>query len=299
MHTHKMKVNVVKRNGKPLDTFDVSDDMSIAHFKRMFYSKFHFYPERQRFTVGNASGPVLHEGTFETNSIKDGDTLVFKDLGVQISWRLVFVLEYLGPPVIFLFFYCFPNLFYSVPNPQKSLTQKVATSLVMIHFLKREMESLFVHRFSNATMPIFNLPKNCTHYWILCGVMIGYYVCHPYHTPSFENPVHVYLLALIMLIFEGLNLKTHLILRSLRERGTKTRGIPHGWGYGLVSCANYLWETLAWITFSVLVGCLTSWLFTVVAFVQMAAWAMKKHRNYKKDFKDYPTLRRAIIPFVL
>lgn len=31
----------------------------------------------------------------------------------------------------------------------------------------------------------------------------------------------------------------------------------------------------------------------------MAVWAIKKHKNYKKEFgKDYPR-RRAIFPFIL
>jgi very-long-chain enoyl-CoA reductase len=32
----------------------------------------------------------------------------------------------------------------------------------------------------------------------------------------------------------------------------------------------------------------------------MAAWALKKHRNYKKEFgKEYPRGRRAMFPFIL
>jgi very-long-chain enoyl-CoA reductase len=40
-------------------------------------------------------------------------------------------------------------------------------------------------------------------------------------------------------------------------------------------------------------------LFAFAGFYQMAIWAIGKHRAYKKDFKDYPRGRKAIIPFVL
>lgn len=40
-------------------------------------------------------------------------------------------------------------------------------------------------------------------------------------------------------------------------------------------------------------------LFAFAGFYQMAVWALGKHRAYKKDFKDYPRGRKAIIPFVL
>lgn len=31
----------------------------------------------------------------------------------------------------------------------------------------------------------------------------------------------------------------------------------------------------------------------------MAIWALGKHKNYKKEFSDYPKARKAIVPFVL
>ena len=40
-------------------------------------------------------------------------------------------------------------------------------------------------------------------------------------------------------------------------------------------------------------------LFLGVGFGQMAIWALGKHRNYKKEFPDYPRGRKAIIPFLL
>ncbi|RYG64665.1 hypothetical protein EON64_13520 [archaeon] len=47
-------------------------------------------------------------------------------------------------------------------------------------------------------------------------------------------------------------------------------------------------------------GLLFSWLFTLVGFLQMAEWAVKKHKGYKKTYdKEYTQLRRkAIVPFV-
>jgi len=40
-------------------------------------------------------------------------------------------------------------------------------------------------------------------------------------------------------------------------------------------------------------------LFTFAGFYQMAIWALGKHRNYKKEFSDYPKSRKSIIPFLL
>ena len=37
-----------------------------------------------------------------------------------------------------------------------------------------------------------------------------------------------------------------MTLRSLRSPGTRTRAIPYGYGFSLVSCPNYFFEILAW-----------------------------------------------------
>ena len=43
-----------------------------------------------------------------------------------------------------------------------------------------------------------------------------------------------------------------------------------------------------------------AYLFLAVSTYQMAVWAIKKHRNYKKEFgKEYPRGRKAMFPFVL
>lgn len=45
--------------------------------------------------------------------------------------------------------------------------------------------------------------------------------------------------------------------------------------------------------------CLPAYLFAGAGMYQMTMWALGKHRNYKKEFKDYPKKRKAIIPFVI
>ncbi|KAG5353309.1 hypothetical protein C0989_008294 [Termitomyces sp. Mn162] len=50
------------------------------------------------------------------------------------------------------------------------------------------------------------------------------------------------------------NLHTHLTLRSLRPANSRVRAIPHGYGFSLISCPNYFFETLAWTVITVMTG---------------------------------------------
>ena len=101
------------------------------------------------------------------------------------------------------------------------------------------------------------------------------------------------------------NFSIHYALRNLRPAGSKERRIPRATKdpltllFNLVSCPNYTYEVGGWIAFTIMTQCLPAGLFTFAGFYQMAVWALGKHRAYKKDFKDYPRGRKAIIPFVM
>lgn len=107
-----------------------------------------------------------------------------------------------------------------------------------------------------------------------------------------------------------MNLMCHIELSSFRKKAAKeksdggyvnpakVRGIPKGFGFSLVSCANYFWESMGWIAFSLLSRCYTSYFFTFCSIYQMYDWARKKHSNYRKEFPEYPKNRKAMIPFI-
>ncbi|KAJ9623628.1 3-oxo-5a-steroid 4- dehydrogenase [Taxawa tesnikishii (nom. ined.)] len=176
--------------------------------------------------------------------------------------------------------------------------QTLSCVLITLHFLKREYETLFVHRFSNATMPARNIFKNSAHYWILAGANIAYWCYSPTApTAQHSNPLITYPGITLFYIGELGNLSTHYTLRGLRSTGGTERGIPKGLGFDLVTCPNYMFETIAWIGIWLVTWSLSTGIFTVVAVGQMALWAKKKESRYRKEFGDkYSKKRFAIIP---
>ncbi|ORX42069.1 hypothetical protein BCR36DRAFT_308747 [Piromyces finnis] len=284
-------VSVQSRSGSVLaEKLDV-DGETVLDLKKAFQKQFpKYYPDRQRLTIDKT---VLYDkDSLEQHNIKDNTVITFKDLGPQISWRNVFIVEYFGPLFIHPLFYCCQKLFYK-SVVEHTPVQKICFLFIMIHFLKREFETICVHRFSNNSMPVKNIFKNSFHYWILSGVNMAYWI----YRPGFASG---HIPAVTSTYSEVSNLLTHIILRNLRPAGTRVRKIPYGYGFNHVTCPNYFFETLGWVAICLLTGSISSYIFTIVAFAQMYQWAVKKRRNYIKEFGDaFPKQRTAIIPFLL
>ena len=148
-------------------------------------------------------------------------------------------------------------------------------------------------------MPARNIFKNSFHYWVLAGANIAAWIYAP-SAPTAKPANEVILSA--GLLFYGVgelwNLYTHLVLSNLRTPGSQERGIPMGFGFSIVTCPNYLAETISWIGVYMVSG--FSWsvlLFTIVSTAQMMPWAKKKERRYQKDFGDkYKKKRYAMLP---
>jgi very-long-chain enoyl-CoA reductase len=285
-----------------------ADKATVADVKAAIANRLpKFYVSRQKLSLKGHREALSDNMTLKDAGIADGGEVSVKDLGPQIGWRTVFVAEYAGPLIIHPLVYYWPSLFYGVPI-QHSLLQKYVFALIILHFVKRELETLFVHRFSHATMPFRNLFKNCAHYYILSGAILAYDVYRPVFSASSsyirqtirDDPRFLWVCTTVWLLAQLSNLHNHLTLRALRPAGTLKRAIPYGYGFSLLSCPNYFSESIAWLSFSVMTGSWAAWLFTTAAVHQMSVWALAKHKAYKKEFgKEYPSGRKAIIPFIL
>lgn len=209
----------------------------------------------------------------------------------------MFIVEYLGPLLIHPLVYYSRPLIYGTSAPPSRL-QTLSLILVTLHFLKREYETLFVHRFSLATMPAMNIFKNSGHYWIFSGINLAYWIYAPTApTAGPSNPLITYAGLALFAIGEIGNLITHIELKNLRRPGSTERGIPRGLGFDLVTCPNYMFEAMAWIGIWLVSWSLSTGLFVVIAVGQMAVWAQKKERRYRKEFGDkYKRKRFAILP---
>uniref|UniRef100_A0A3P8PYK5 Trans-2,3-enoyl-CoA reductase-like 2a n=1 Tax=Astatotilapia calliptera TaxID=8154 RepID=A0A3P8PYK5_ASTCA len=234
-------------------------------------------------------------------------TMYFKDLGPQLGWTMVFLAEYIGPLLSYLLFYFRIPYIYSNRYALSSSPHPVVTLACVchtFHYTKRLIETIFVHRFSHGTMPLRTIVKNCAYYWGF-SAWLAYYINHPLYTPPSYGELQVNYALILFVMCEMGNFSIHLTLNKLRGDGPKGRRFPmpnknpFTWLFFFVSCPNYTYEVGAWVSFSIMTQCLPVAFYTLLGFIQMTIWAKGKHRAYIREFKDYPSLRVAIIPLIL
>ncbi|XP_064605660.1 probable very-long-chain enoyl-CoA reductase art-1 [Liolophura sinensis] len=296
------------KSQKPLATLtSVTPASTILDVKKEYRKiKTSLYPERQSYRLEPRGRSLKDEDTLSSLGLGAKGVLYFKDLGPQVGWTTVFLTEYAGPLLIYPIFYIRPSCIYGAGATSEPYAKAVHIALACwtFHYAKRLLETVFVHRFSHATMPIMNIFKNSLYYWGFTA-FVSYFINHPLYTPPAYGNVQLYGGLALFVVAELGNLSIHIALKNLRPPGTKLRRIlnptsnPLTCLASLVSCPNYTYEALAWIGFSVLSQSLPAALFTAAGFYQMSIWALGKLRNYRREFKEYPRSRKAILPFIL
>ena len=164
-------------------------------------------------------------------------------------------------------------------------------AMVVLHFLKREFETLFVHRFSADTMPFVYIFRNSGHYWALAGIVFGYVMYHPAFSHSQRTSTQLALAIVGYTYAELSNLFTHVSLRRLRPEGSRVRQIPRGygfdWPFGGISCANYFFEIMAWVVIALWSGCWAVVPFLVTAIFFMDRWAQGVSAEFLPSLADF------------
>lgn len=254
--------------------------------------------------------PII-DGKFFRDLTDDNLVLNVKDLGPQVSWRLVFFIEYIGPILVHSLFYYLSTLesvrekFHSGKTEYNPTLNTIAFILVVGHYLKRELETLFVHQFSLATMPLFNIFKNSFHYWVLSGAISFGYFGYGFIWSTSQlswvynalNQVKLSTLISLFVLSETWNFYIHLRLRvwgdQQKAQGNSKKRVPINDGiFKLLVAPNYSFEVWSWIWFTVIFKFNAfALLFLAISAGQMYLWAQKKN-------KKYGTKRAFLIPYI-
>ena len=96
-----------------------------------------------------------------------------------------------------------------------------------------------------------------------------------------------------------INYRSDRTLIRLRSSTSTGYSIPHGGLYRWISNPNYLGEIIEWSGWAVASWSLGGLAFATYTVANLAPRALATHRWYRDQFPDYPSTRKALLPFVL
>jgi 3-oxo-5-alpha-steroid 4-dehydrogenase 1 len=169
-----------------------------------------------------------------------------------------------------------------------------------LHYFHRAFVFPFRRRSQAQTMPVvimlLGFLFNCTNSYINGRYLTV--LSEPYSNTWFFDPRFLGG-AIIFLIGLTINQHSDLILFRLRKPGDAGYHIPTGGLYRFISAPNYFGEIVEWFGYALLTWSPAALVFAVWTVANLLPRGISHHRWYKEKFPDYPSDRKAIIPFLL
>ncbi|CAN4126340.1 unnamed protein product [Withania somnifera] len=168
-------------------------------------------------------------------------------------------------------------------------------SAVTIHFFKRVLEVLFVHKYS-GWMILGSVLLISSSYFMLAAVMI--YIQHL--TLGYTEPEVDLKYVGLLIFFVGIcgNFYHHYLLSKLRDNKEKGYKIPKGGLFSVVICPHYLFEILVFIGISFISQTPFSFCCAVGVALYLMGRSYVTRKWYLSKFENFPKNVKALIPFV-
>lgn len=227
------------------------------------------------------------------------------------------------------FIYAFTQAPFLDHTPPVSAPQGLLAGLFLTHYLNRALISP-LRTPSRSKSHLSVVPCGIC-FNLFNGLMMGTYlrsdIAHAFLSDAFRRPLYwsgtlIWLAGLLGNILHDeilLNIRRNAKAKGkakCEDHSTKTRAehyaIPHGYLYRYISYPNYFCEWVEWIGFAIAAAPfppLTSptafmqnihapWVFPLSEILLMLPRAYKGHQWYRDKFAEYPTERKAVVPFI-
>lgn len=213
--------------------------------------------------------------------------------GPSIDHRLGWFLMELPSPVVFTWF------ILSGGNPV-GMPALLFTGLWVAHYFNRAV--LFPMRMRNVgrTMPLV-VVGSAVLFNVLNAGLNGYYlgyVADPYGAEWLLDPRFV-TGSILFVCGAAVNIRSDSALLRLRRVSLGRYAMPSGLLFRYVSSPNYLGEIIEWIGYAVLTWSPAAAVFAFWTVANLVPRALANHQWYRENFEDYPTGRKALVPYVL
>jgi protein-S-isoprenylcysteine O-methyltransferase Ste14 len=173
-----------------------------------------------------------------------------------------------------------------------SIRSNLVAAMVAIHFAKRTLECLFLHKYSGE-MPLSSSAFISTFY---CLAAHG--ACHFARlVPTYDAwtlPVGCLAFAVGIL---G-NLYHHYLLATLRKPGEKGYKVPRGGLFEYVAAPHYMFELLGWFGIVLVTQHLVTLLMFTAMCIYLADRSVGQDEWNRKKIPQYPKHRKRMIPYI-
>ncbi|XP_030542606.1 very-long-chain enoyl-CoA reductase [Rhodamnia argentea] len=179
--------------------------------------------------------------------------------------------------------------------PDGGLRFLILRSAISLHFFKRILEVLFIHKFSGG-MGVGSMVVISLIYFLSTATSI--YSQHLSEGLP-EPPVDLlYPGIALFLIGIASNSYHHILLSKLRKEGEREYKIPKGGLFGWVICPHYLFEVIAFVGISFISQSVYSCSCSLAIFFYLLGRSYATRRWYTSKFEDFPEDVKALIPYI-
>eukprot|EP00252_Welwitschia_mirabilis_P005556 TRINITY_DN1601_c0_g1_i1.p1 TRINITY_DN1601_c0_g1~~TRINITY_DN1601_c0_g1_i1.p1 ORF type:complete len:304 (+),score=19.32 TRINITY_DN1601_c0_g1_i1:66-977(+) len=186
-------------------------------------------------------------------------------------------------------------LFLTAPASATIRLRGLAAAL-SLHFLKRELEVVFLHRYSG-----FMALRECvviSSSYLLSSANLLYAQQLSEAAAPPQTDLRLLGFGLYLVGLAG-NFYHHSLLAGLRKEGQKQYVMPRGGLFDFVVCPHYLFEVIEWFG----VACISQTVYGFVSafntFCYLSGRSLSTRKWYLSKFSDFPAERKAILPFIL
>jgi hypothetical protein len=190
-------------------------------------------------------------------------------------------------------------LFFFLFSPQKNILKVIFICLWLAHYIHRTFIYPFTQSGSNKSYPVLLAGMafvfNCFN-----GFINGYGVFSlSEYDISWLTSWQFIAGGLLFVSGFIINKTADEKLRKLRNGNPEEYVLPRGWLFEYISCPHYFGEIIEWGGWAVMTWSLPGLAFFVFTFANLFPRAVTSHNWYRMNFHDYPSGRKAVIPFLI
>lgn len=170
--------------------------------------------------------------------------------------------------------------------------------LWLLHYFNRTFIFPFRIKSGNKKMPLF-ITGSAIFFNLFNAGFNGYYLAElSSYTTDWLTTWQFLIGTSLFIIGFTINFYSDEILINLRKPGETGYVIPQGGLFKYVSAPNLFGEIIEWTGFAILAWNLPATSFAIWTFANLVPRAVAHHKFYLEKFKDYPTKRKAVFPFI-